>query len=115
MNDLVEESGTLARKMVTREMRGSGDHANALDRVARECKMTPRSLRRIMNGETKDPGVRGYANIKAAYLVQLSRLIASLQSELLTETAKNSAMNVGTIDEDIEAISQKLKQARQGR
>lgn len=111
----VEEVVIWARKMVERESRGNGDQINALDRVSRRCKMTPRSLRRLINGETKDPGVNVYGNVRAAYLEQMARIISEMQTELSAEQGRSDSMNVGLIDQEIADLAAKIEAARKGR
>jgi len=110
MMDPVDEVRLWAKKMVQRDSRGSGDQSNALERIARLCKLNPRSLRRIINGETIDPGLRVYGNVRKAFLNHTERLIAELQEELKTEQAKASNGDLTGVLEEVEMLSKKLKQ-----
>lgn len=115
----IEEIRQYARKMIERESRGNGDQMNALIRVGAMCRMQPRTLRRLINGENQDVRVRDAGNILAAYQMQLSSLIYQFQSELEAMRAKAEAMSIGPVDEEIEALSEKLRlateKAKQGR
>jgi hypothetical protein len=106
----VDEARGWAKKMVERESRGNGDQINALERVGRLCRMQPRSLRRLINGETVDLGVRNYSSIRTAYLTHTEKLISDLQAELLAEQAKPHTVDLIRIMVEVEALSAELKQ-----
>lgn len=101
-----------ARKMVERESRGNGDQMNALERVGRRCGMTARSLRRLLNGETRDPGIAVFGRIRAAYLDLCARQIAALQHELEIEKARNADASLEDIGREVEALMDKVQAAR---
>ena len=101
-----------ARKMVERETRGNGDQMNALERVGRRCGMTARSLRRLLNGETRDPGIAVFGRIRAAYLDLCARQIAELQHELEIEKARIGDASLEDIGREVEALAQKVRQAK---
>lgn len=114
MMDPVDEVRLWAKKMVQRESRGNGDQGNALERVARLCKIQPRSLRRIINGETIDPGIRVYGNVRKAFLTHTERMISELQEELKIERAKASSSDLIGIMSEIEKLSEQLKERVEG-
>jgi hypothetical protein len=101
-----------ARKMVERETRGNGDQMNALERVGRRCGMTARSLRRLLNGETRDPGITVFGRIRAAYLDLCARQIAELQHELEIEKARMGNASLEDIGREVEALAEKVRQAK---
>lgn len=106
----VDEARGWAKKMVERESRGNGDQINALERVGRLCRMQPRSLRRLINGEMVDLGIRNYANIRSAYLSHTEKLISDLQAELLAEQTKTPSSDLTNIMDEVENLSAELKQ-----
>lgn len=101
-----------ARKMVERESRGNGDQMNALERVGRRCGMTARSLRRLLNGETRDPGIAVFGRIRAAYLDLCQRQISELQHEIEIEKARFGDASFEDLDREVEALAEKLRQAK---
>lgn len=101
-----------ARKMVERESRGNGDQMNALDRVGRRCGMTARSLRRLLNGETRDPGIAVFGRIRAAYLDLCARQIAELQHEIEIEKARIGDASFEDLDREVEALAEKVRRAK---
>jgi len=105
----IEEIRHFAKKMIERESRGNGDQMNAS--VGALCGMQPRTLRRLINGENQDVRIRDAGNILAAYQTHLSSQISQLQSELEAFQARSDAMSIGPIDEEIEALSEKLRLA----
>jgi transcriptional regulator with XRE-family HTH domain len=107
--DLAEK---YARKMVERESRGNGDQMNALERVGRRCGMTARSLRRLLNGETRDPGIAVFGRIRAAYLDLCARQIAELQHEIEIEKARIGDASFEDLDREVEVLAEKVRQAK---
>lgn len=99
-----QTAATYARRMVERETRGNGDQMNALERVGRKCGLTARSLRRLISGETKDPGISVFSRVRAAYLEYCARQIAELQHELEMEKERTA----DALDEDLLAQVQSL-------
>ncbi|MBD9372795.1 hypothetical protein IB238_09200 [Rhizobium sp. ARZ01] len=104
-----------ARKMVERESRGNGDQMNALDRVGRRCGMTARSLRRLINGETKDPGLSVFSRVRAAYLDYCARQIAELQHEIEVEKARIGVDDTfADLAAEAEVLAAKVERAKRG-
>ena len=104
-----------ARKMVEGETKGNGDQMNALERVGRRCGLNPRSLRRLINGETKDPGIRVFAAVRSAYLDFCARRIVELQTELTREIARYGDEPFEDLAAQAEALAAKIEAARKGR
>lgn len=104
-----------ARKMVERESRGNGDQMNALERVGRRCGMTSRALRRLINGETNDPGIKVFGRLRAAYLDFCARQIAELQLEIEVEKARFGGDNFEDLGAQADVLAQKIEAARQRR
>lgn len=110
-----EMTAAYARKMVERESRGNGDQLNALDRVGRRCGMTARSLRRLINGETKDPGLSVFARVRSAYLDYCARQIAELQHEIEVEKARIGGDDTfADLAAEAELLAAKVERARKG-
>lgn len=104
-----------ARKMVERESRGNGDQLNALERVGRRCGMTSRSLRRLINGETKDPGLSVFSRVRAAYLDYCARQIAELQLEIEIEKARTGLDDTfADLAAEAELLAAKIEKAKRG-
>lgn len=110
-----EMTAAYARKMVERESRGNGDQLNALERVGRRCGMTARSLRRLINGETKDPGVSVFARVRSAYLDFCAKQIAELQHEIEVEKARIGGDDTfADLAAEAEVLAAKVERARKG-
>lgn len=114
MTTLDEQLRRYAKTMLERETRGNGDQINALERVARRCKLSGRALRRLISGETKDPSVRVFAAIRAAYLESIKRQISELQNELAAEEAKSADLNISTIEDELDALAERVRAAQKG-
>jgi len=108
-----EVTASYARKMIERESRGNGDQLNALDRVGRRCGLTARSLRRLINGETKDPGIAVFARVRAAYLEYCARQVAELQHEIEFEKTRFGDEHFQDLDAEASALAQKIKAAKE--
>ena len=102
-----------ARKMVERASRGNGDQMNALERVGRECGMTSRSLRRLINGETKDPGITLFGKIRTAYLRWCEREIAKLEHEVAADKARFGDAAFEDLAHEVAALAEKLRAAKE--
>lgn len=102
-----------ARKMVELESRGNGDQLNAMQRVGSDCGMTSRSIRRLINGETKDPGVSIFARVYAAYLEVCERHIQKLTRELEESKQGLSDAAFADFDTEIASLRKKLNAAKE--
>jgi hypothetical protein len=102
-----------ARKMVERESRGNGDQMNAMERVGREVGITARSLRRLINGETKDPGITLFARIRASYLRLCEREIAKLTHEIAADKARYGDAAFEDLDSEVQALAEKVRAAKE--
>jgi transcriptional regulator with XRE-family HTH domain len=98
-----------ARKMIELESRGNGDQLNALERVGRRVGMTARSLRRLVNGETKDPGISLFARIHAAYLEQCGKMAASLLQQIEIEKARFGSEHFEDLGAELQALRSKIE------
>ncbi|MDO9417003.1 hypothetical protein [Pararhizobium sp.] len=103
-----------ARKMIERESRGNGDQLNAMERVGRRCGLTARSLRRLVNGETKDPSISVFGRVRAAYLDHCARQIAELQNEIETEKLRFGNDHFQDLAAEAEALATKIRSAKEG-
>lgn len=102
-----------AKKMIERESRGNGDQLNAMDRVGRECGMSSRALRRLVNGETKDPGITLFGRIREAYLRLCEREIAKLKIEIATDKARYGDASFEDLADEVQALAEKVRQAKE--
>lgn len=101
-----------ARKMVELESRGNGDQLNALERVARNCGIGTRALRRLINGETKDPGINVFGRVRSAYLDLCERQIAKLRHEVEVDIARYGDAAFADLGEEIQALAIRVQQAK---
>jgi hypothetical protein len=74
--------------------------------------MTARSLRRLLNGETRDPGIAVFGRIRAAYLDLCARQIAELQHEIEIEKARIGDASFEDLDREVEALADKVRRAK---
>ncbi|NLS19875.1 hypothetical protein HGP16_25380 [Rhizobium sp. P40RR-XXII] len=113
MTIAVDDIRSAIDRMVDRVSRTTGDRMSAMASVARKCGMQSRTLRRLINGDTKATGLHTAINIREAYKVQLRRLIAEMQGELDAEEAKDEIMDVWSFDQQIAALEAKLMERKE--
>lgn len=107
-----DRAALYARKMYTSRYKGWGGEADALREVGRWCGMTPRSLKRLIKGETKDPGMTVFARIRAAYLSYLARQIAEIQHEIAVEITRCGDDHLGNLEAEAAALAAKIQAAK---
>lgn len=108
-----ETAAEYARRMYRRKYQNWGDEAKALEEMSFACGLPPRSLKRLMKGETKDPGIRVFGRIRKAYLDFCSRQLAELQTELEVEKARFGNAAFADLEDEVEALAQKLRLAKE--
>lgn len=108
-NDL---TASYARRMVELESRGNGDQLNALERVARHCGMGSRALRRLINGETKDPSISVFGRVRSAYLDLCERQISRLKHEVEIDKARYGDAAFADLGREIQTLAEKVRQAK---
>lgn len=104
-----ELPGTYARKMLEVETRGNGDQINALERVGRRCGMSARAVRRLVNGETKDPSFSMFLKIRRGFLHLYQEQIAKLQHELAVAEARFGSDHFEDIGAAAEALAARIE------
>lgn len=107
-----ETATELARRMYRREYQSWGDEEKALTSVGFQCGLTPRSLKRLIKGETKDPGLRVFGRIAKAYLDHCSRQFAALQTELEEARARYGNAALEDFEDEVAALGERLRAAR---
>lgn len=101
------------RKMIEMETRGNGDQMNAIERVSRDVGMSPRSVRRLVNGET-DPGMKLFARIHKAYLDKCARMAAALLHQIEVEKARFGSEHFEDIGAEALALRAKIEARKKG-
>ena len=76
---------------------------------------TARSLRRLINGEVKDPGIRVFSKVRAAYLDFCARQIMELQTEIERERVRFGDEPFVDLVAEAEALAAKIQAAKKGR
>lgn len=110
-----EEAAIYAKRMVERESRGYGDQANALRSVGRKCGLSAKALNRLIRGERKDPGMRVFAKVRAAYLNHCAELIRQLEAEIAADKTRYGNAAVADLESEISSLMAKLQKARAAR
>lgn len=108
-----EAAAEYARRIYRRKYQSWGDEAKALEEMSFTCGLTPRSLKRLMKGETKDPGLRVFGRIRKAYLDFCARQLAELQTELAADRERFGDAAFADLDQEVEALADKVRRARE--
>lgn len=116
-----ERAADYARGLFEMRVRGWGDETRALDDVVSMSGMSPRSFKRLMKGETKDPSVRMFAGVRAAYLNYCRTLIKQLQHKIDIEKEihgcdafENIGARIEVLAREVEAkLDQKIQPERE--
>jgi len=106
-----EETRAYARKLFKRRVEGWGDETRALEDCAQWTHMTARSFKRLISGETKNPGAF-FSKVRKGYLDYCARKAAELQSEIEFEKARYGNVRIGDLDQDVDALVAKIEAAR---
>lgn len=100
-----------ARKLFELRVRGWGDETAAIDDAASWSKMSPRSFKRLMAGETKEPGESVFLRVRSAYLAYCGRLVARLQNEIEIEKRKHGDAHFEDLGAEAAALAEKVQAA----
>lgn len=106
-------AGKYVREMVEIESRGHGDQMNALDRIGRQCGVSPRALRRLLSGETKDPSFSVVARLHSAYVKLCERQIARLDHQLHEAKARFGDAPFEGIEAKVAALGEELRREKE--
>lgn len=106
-------AASYARKMLERETRGNGDQMGALERVGRKCGLSARALRRLLSGETKDPGITVFGRIRMAYLKYCESQISELAHEIAADKARYGDDAFEDLGAEVQALAEKIKAAKE--
>lgn len=110
-----EAAQQYAKRIYENEYSSWGDKQRALLRASFLLGLPPRSVERIIKGETKDPGIRVFAKIHQAYLNYCSRQIAALQAELeAAKTRYGGTCDLVDLDDEIQALARRVQSAKGG-
>jgi len=103
-----------AKRMVELRYQGWGDEKRALEDIAGRCRMTPRSLKRLISGETKEATESVTWRVRSAYLAFCQRLISHLENEVRSDLERyGKDAGLGDIADDVAALQAKVRAARE--
>ncbi|MCZ4500985.1 MAG: hypothetical protein JWQ74_3540 [Marmoricola sp.] len=107
-----ERATDYAKKLFEMRVRGWGDENDALEDVSARVGISERSFKRLMKGETKDPGLRLFARVRAAYLDYCHSMIKRLQDEIAIEKEIHGHAAFEDIGADVEVLVRKVEAAK---
>lgn len=107
-----EQVTLIISKMVERETKGNGDQINAIERVARRCRLTPSAVRRLAAGQTKNISASTYGVVRQAYREHLDEMILDLTAEREAELSLFHIPDALSLSDEIDALRAKLEATR---
>lgn len=84
-------------------------------RVRGWSKMSPRSFKRLMKGETKEPGTSVFTRVRHAYLDYCHTIIKRLQNEIRIEEEINRDADLEDIGARLAALESEVEAAKRFR
>lgn len=113
MSNAAAEATGFVRRMVEQESRGWGDEAEALRRIARNCKASFWTLYRIRKGTTKTVNEGLQERIRLAFIDHCKGHASRLLHEAEMAAAKDKKNDdLVTIQNEIAALAARLEAAR---
>jgi hypothetical protein len=112
--DLIEQTTIMLSQMVERETRCWGDQGQAYARVGRSTGLSARAIRRIINRETKDPGIYAYSRVLTAYRAQTEALLRTLNTQFETAKRAESDVMMCDVEEKVAELMEEIRQAQKG-
>lgn len=107
-----ERAKDYARKLFELRVRGWGTETEALEDVSSRCGISERSYKRLMTGQTKDPGLRLFARVRAAYLDCCHSMVKRLQDEIEIEKEIHGHAAFEDIGAEVEVLARKVEAAK---
>jgi hypothetical protein len=108
---LDEETRRYAQKLFKLRVMGWGNETSALNECALWFGMSPRSFKRLKDGETKK-AASFFARARKAYLDYCARKAAELLADVEEEKARFGNVRIGDLDQEVEALVAKINAAR---
>lgn len=107
-----DDARLYARKMFQHRVKGWGDETDALEECAKMARMSARSFKRLMTGETKSLDMGVFARVRRAYLDYCARKAAELLAEIQQEESRSGNVRIGHLGEEVEVLVAKIEAAR---
>lgn len=108
-----QRAKSYAEKLFQLRVRGWGDETDALKDVANWSLMTPRSFKRLMTGETKEPSLGMYARVRAAYLDYCHKLVRQLEHEIEVEKEVHGDEAFEDLGAEVAVLRSKIQAAKE--
>lgn len=105
------EARRYAEKLYELRIRKWGDAADTLEECAAITKMTPRSFKRLIDGETKRASAF-FGRVRKGYLDYCARKAAELLAIIEDEKDKFGNVRIGDLDQRMEALVAEIEAAR---
>lgn len=106
-----DEARAYAKKLFKGVASGWGDEPTTLEECARLTATTPRSFKRIVSGETKNPA-KFFGRLRKGYLDWCARKAAELLSDIEAEKARYGNVRIGDLDQEVLSLVARIDAAR---
>lgn len=109
--DLNNDTKDYAKKLFELRNRGWGDGTDAVEACAKMAGMSPRSFKRLMDGDTKNAS-SFFGNVRKAYLNYCAQMATKLQADIESERGKYGDVRIGDLADQVAALAQRIEAAR---
>lgn len=106
-----DEARAYAKKLFKGVAGGWGDEPATLEECARLTATTPRSFKRIVSGETKNPA-KFFGRLRKGYLDWCARKAAELLADIEAEKARYGNVRIGDLDQEVLSLVARIDAAR---
>jgi hypothetical protein len=110
--EMAGDAGGYVRKMLEKEAKGWGDHANALTRLSRRYGLSYWTLNNLRIGRAKTVDASIYQRIRSAYIDLCERQIARLQHELEIEKAVGADADMANFEREAAQLLAQVREAK---
>jgi hypothetical protein len=108
---LDDETRLYAQNLFKLRVSGWGDETDALEDCAKWAGMSPRSFKRLKDGETKEASTF-FSRARKAYLDYCARKASELLAVIEDEKGRYGNVRIGDLDQEVEALVAKINAAR---
>ena len=107
-----ESAAEYAKRLYRSEYGSWGDEVTALEKIGRWVGMSPRSVKRLIKGETKSVSEAIRDKFRRVYIAECERQLARLQQVLEIERARDNALDSDILAE-VRRLAEKIAASKE--